>query len=190
MFKKLILCSLILMFPGLHAMQSIDDQLLNAVEGGDLDLVKDLISRNANVNVLSLNESGTPLSRAALVGDPKIVRYLLEHGAQVDLANKSDVTPLMNAAAAILPSKDTYVDVIEILLEYNANIHAKNKIGETPLITASRRGKAQIVKLLLDRGAQVNSYNNDGDTALIEASKRDEFEAADLLLKYNANTEI
>src|SRR6476660_4208151 len=45
-----------------------------------------------------LTTGATPLLRAAQTFDNDVVRALLKHGALVDLANASEVTPFMSAA--------------------------------------------------------------------------------------------
>ena len=54
----------------------------------DLNDIKELVERGANVNIRDDNDGDTPLIRAAYEGDTKIIRYLIEKGANVDDINK------------------------------------------------------------------------------------------------------
>lgn len=63
-------------------------------EKGDLPMVKFLVARGADVNACS--QHTTVLHMA--IGHPEIVRYLLRHGADVDLPLPGNWTPLIAAA--------------------------------------------------------------------------------------------
>ena len=81
-----------------------------------MDLIKALLARGANPNAranttpfrgffqVSANwanfDGQTPFLRAALSGDVTLMRLLLEHGADPNLATNDGATPLMAAAAS------------------------------------------------------------------------------------------
>ena len=114
----------------------------------DLPLVKFLVSRGADVN--ARDAYGTVLEGA--VEHPNVVRFLVKHGAKVDLAGKWDTTPLMLAA------RNGNLASVNILLQHGANVNYVSEYqGNTALKEAPEQGQMQVVKTLLRWGAEVNS---------------------------------
>jgi ankyrin repeat protein len=103
--------------------------LIDAAKEGDLDAVKDLLHRGAEVDASS-EKGKTALHYAAANGHVETVKFLLEHGAQVDARDKQWRTPLM--LAAIYGCNHT----IQALLSAGADTHARTLVGNTPLIYA------------------------------------------------------
>ncbi|OUM70304.1 hypothetical protein PIROE2DRAFT_37470, partial [Piromyces sp. E2] len=90
-----------------------------------------------------------------------IVKYLIEHGADVNIKNLgSDV--LRNACCK---ENET---IIEILIENGVDVNQSDhgRYCDTPLIIACRNGKENIVKYLVDHGADVNKKNEAGESPL------------------------
>ena len=57
-----------------------------------------LMARYISININKKDKSGrTPLFYACLNGNEAVVKYLVEHGADVNKINKWDITPLHNA---------------------------------------------------------------------------------------------
>lgn len=82
------------------------------------------------------------LIKAARNGDEKIVKTLLENGANVNHANQFGYTALMWAA------NNGHLEIVKTLLANGANIKAVNKYGETALTLAKSNGHLEIVKIL------------------------------------------
>ena len=59
--------------------------------------------------------SSTALHGAVVSGQPSIVQYLIDHGAQVDANNRLGWTPLMVAEAVFTNTKKTFEPAAEIL---------------------------------------------------------------------------
>jgi uncharacterized protein len=114
----------------------------------------------------------SPLMLAALAGDAKMCRMLIERDADV---NKTGWTPLHYAAT------NGHVDVINLLLEENAYIDAASPNGSTPLMMAARYGTPEAVKLLLDAGADASLVNAQGLSALDFAKLGERPDSAQLL---------
>ncbi|KAI9190800.1 Glycerophosphoryl diester phosphodiesterase family-domain-containing protein [Polychytrium aggregatum] len=100
----------------------------------------------------------TPLGLACTYGHAKVVKLLLDYGADVDAVNEDEETPLH------LSCRGGWVDCVRILIgdtsssdEFlGANIHATEKyFGWTALHIAAIQGFAECVELLLDAGANV-----------------------------------
>lgn len=100
-------------------------QLQRACKKGDLQEVKNLISRGASANESDFG-GFTCLHEAALAGHTKIVEYLIENGADVNKQafEAGDFeTPLMDAA------ENKHADTVKVLLINGADPHLCNNEG-------------------------------------------------------------
>jgi ankyrin repeat protein len=151
-----------------------------------LDIVKNLLQRGANPNATIAKrlwfrsfandetwfdvEGSTPFLRAALASDLAAMQLLVEHGADPNLATKSNDTPLMAAAgigwAAYWTSNapTARLDAVKYCLDHGANVNAKDVKGYTALHGAAFRGDNETVKYLISVGADVHATAKDGDT--------------------------
>ena len=136
-----------------------------------------------------------PLFVAALSNDYEAMQLLLAHGAEVDLENVLQMTPLMivsgmrgtgRAAAAPGPGdpQARMIKSIDLLLDAGADINARvtnsrthtakimayvqgrDQEGRTALFAAAEAGSDKVVKHLLDRGADPTLRDAAGKTAL------------------------
>jgi ankyrin repeat protein len=86
--------------------------------------------------------SKTPLLYAARAGDLASTKLLVEHGAQLELADGNGVTPLLEAilnGSAFRVKREGRTDhlpVANVLLDAGANVNAMDWYGETPLWAA------------------------------------------------------
>lgn len=114
----------------------------------------------------------------------KIVKMLLDHGANLSFSNEKGDTPLTIAA------KVGNQSIAKILLEHGANSNISIKTGDTPLIIATFKENESIVKMLLEHKANPNAQNNYGDTPLIVAAFKDNESIVKMLLDYKAEPNI
>lgn len=114
----------------------------------------------------------SPLMLAALAGDVRMCRMLIEQDADV---NKTGWTPLHYAAT------HGHLEVMNLLLEENAYIDAGSPNGSTPLMMAARYGTPDAVKLLLEAGADPALVNDLGLSALDFATQADRGDSAQLI---------
>lgn len=109
------------------------------------------------VDVNLLNEAGeSALMMAALKGETRWAKQLIDQGAQID---KTGWTPLHYAATGPEPA------VVQLLLERGAAIDALSPNGTTALMMAAQYGSEQSVHLLLTRGADPHLKNEKGLSA-------------------------
>ena len=115
-------------------------------------------------------ESATPFLRAAIAGDLAAMKLLVEHGANPNLATKSDDTPLMAAAgvgwAAYWTQNAPYsrLDAVKYCLEHGAPLDAHDAKGYAALDGAAFRGDNEMVSFLIAKGADVHAKTKTGDT--------------------------
>jgi hypothetical protein len=95
-----------------------------AVEKGRPEIVKILLRNGALVNLLD-NNGNTPVH---YVSDIPTLKVLIAHNARLDVVNKFELTPLMNAA------KEQRNSIYQYLRLYNI----KNKEKQTPVATVSK----------------------------------------------------
>jgi len=114
-----------------------------AAEAGDLELVKWLVARKADLKSLDVR-GWTPLTRAVEAGQVDVAKFLLSQGARADDGS------LFRAAAR------GHVTLVELLLERGADRDAVfDHRGYTALGYAATEGKIEVVKLLHGKGASV-----------------------------------
>lgn len=106
---------------------SLDEELIKAVEKGEIETVGTLLNSGANIEVAD-KIGFTPLSHASYKGNSEMTNLLLGHGSGVNNPNKLGIPPL---AYAICYGG---FDEAELLLEKGANINATcGQFGNTSL---------------------------------------------------------
>ncbi|TAM03642.1 MAG: ankyrin repeat domain-containing protein [Paraburkholderia sp.] len=121
-----------------------ENALMLAALNGDLDLVKLLITKGAQVN----KTGWAPLHYAAANGNDDIAKLLLGYSAQVDALSPNGTTPLMMAA------RGDHMSTVKLLLDSGANLNAKNQIGMNALDFAKQYKAPDAIKGLSARMAQ------------------------------------
>lgn len=127
----------------------ITQELSNAVIANDLDRVKFLVGKGADVNQAD-NQGWTPLLSAARQRHDDMIKLLIELGADVNLAKNDGTTPLIAAAYR------DHVPSIKVLLEHGADIEKPGPEGFRPLPLAIGEDKYEVAKALIEAGAKVN----------------------------------
>lgn len=118
-------------------------------------------------------------------GDPAMVRFLLERGADPDVRDNLRSTPLWWAAMM------GNAEVAGILLDHMPHACLSGGIGEVVLHLAAECGHAEVARTLLERGVDVNARRSLGEddltcTPLQRANQRGHAEVAALLRGYGA----
>src|SRR5271154_16362 len=118
---------------------------------GDLAQISELPDSQTDVYAQD-GHGKTPMSWAANNGHSKVVKLLLEKGAEVDAKDKEwGNTPISRAA------NNGHSKEVKLLLEKGAEVDAKdNEGGHTRISRAANNGHSKVVKLLLEKGAEVD----------------------------------
>ena len=142
----------------------ITQELSNALIANDLDRVKFLVGKGADVNQPD-NQGWTPLISAARQRHDDMIKLLIELGADVNLAKSDGTTPLIAAA-----SRD-HVPSIKVLLEHGADIEKPGPQGFRALPLAIADDNYEAAKALIEAGAKVNEPSGaEGLTPLMVAA--------------------
>lgn len=135
------------------------DPFRAAIFDGDFERVSALAKSNPSL-INQRFDAVNPLMMALMRKRRKITKFLIEQGADVNLTDEANQSPLDFACCF---SRDR--DMVELLLEHGARIEGNGK-GETPLHQATRSGELGLVEVLLQRGANPNSKDGFGLTPL------------------------
>eukprot|EP00899_Mesostigma_viride_P027381 jgi/Mesvir1/7828/Mv11769-RA.1 len=138
--------------PGLNGL------LMEAAQGGDLDAVKTLIKRGANVDAED-NNYETSLHAASREGHLDVVEHLVFSGAYIEAKDWSEWTPLHYASYA------GHLKVVKYLVSNGANMGAKSKTGKTALSLALEMDKADVSKYLRKARQQKKKVKQPAATA-------------------------
>ncbi len=165
-----------------------------------LDIIQMLLAHGANVNAqlkkqtpyrtkvdrgadTMLTTGTTPLLRAAKAGDAQVMQLLLAKGADVKLATRFGVTPVMAAAGLGAKEEDTTgrrkteaeaIASLKLCLDAGADVNAATttgrSAGQTALHGAAQKGWDQVVQFLADHGAKLDAMDKNGRTPLDAAN--------------------
>jgi uncharacterized protein len=153
-------------------------------------IIEALLARGADVNVRLTRDvpprggfefswatldGATPFIRAAKSSDLSVMKLLVQHGADPNIATVEKTTALMFAAGVSwedfqsLGTDPESIAVMKYCIEKGADVNAVNDRGQVALHGAAIRGSTAVIKYLADNGAKVNVKDKIGRTPLTYA---------------------
>jgi ankyrin repeat protein len=131
-----------------QALANAGNDFVQAVRERDGDKATQVLSSHTQGIVDAKDEQGnTGLIVAISRSDEDWTGFLLNKGADPNLAGKGGDTPLIAAARV------GFGQAVEWLIALGAKVDASNRMRETPLIIAVQQRNLPLAKLLLSRGA-------------------------------------
>jgi ankyrin repeat protein len=143
-------------------------------------LKRPIIGRHTrNTGDASLSQGTTALARAAKSGDAKLMKLLLDGGANPHLA-QADLTTVAiiaatgggqrvypgSASVSVPATEDDSLGALKLVAEAGVDLDAFNVNGDTAIHRAAARGADSIVAYLAERGARVDTKDRRGRTPL------------------------
>ena len=105
----------------------------------------------------------TPLHTAAIRGSSRLVKQLLQMGADPNAQDNAEWSPLHEAC------NRGNLGVVKVLLEFGADLNLKGFGKDSPLHDAARNGHIKVVKFLVKAGADLKAKNANNRTPREEA---------------------
>lgn len=148
---------------GEEQQQSLNAELKDAIQNGDLVRVKELVRLGAEIHVDLVG--GTALHYAAISGWQDIFTYLIESGANINVRVHYDIMSYLRHGEHLnrfgkFAQKEWFAE--DVLTErYEPSSYRENDtkqfIAETPILSIIRGGDEQFLSYALSRGAEVNA---------------------------------
>ena len=119
--------------------------LFQAVENGQLERVQFLVEKGADAN--TTNEDG----ERPVCSDFPIIRYLLEHGADINGLDR------MHNSFMCIAVEENDLEMAYYLVNHNIDVNQNCYFSEPPIINAVKEENLALVKFLAENGADVNA---------------------------------
>lgn len=138
-------------------------QLMDAALSDQADVVRRLLSNNADVNATDETLGQTALHFCAVGDSAGAAAALIEKGARVNATDRRGKTALHEAASSAA------VNVMKLLLANGASVNARDGAGKPPLHRAAQAAQPEAVALLLEAGAERAARDNRAHSPLDDA---------------------
>ncbi|KAK6495308.1 hypothetical protein TWF481_003333 [Arthrobotrys musiformis] len=121
----------------------------------NLEITKLLVSKSADINVLTGDSGKTPTSLAAGWGKDDVVKFLLDEGADINLLDENKQTALHYGGRL---ERET----LERLVDGTSDLERVSKDGMTYMHRAIEADNEHMVEILCTRGMNVQSLDTGG----------------------------
>ena len=121
-----------------------------AAQVGTASCMELLLESRSDLEIRATEDGSTALHCAVFNGNPKVVKVLLDAGADRNSALQGGKTALH------LATQGGHLEIAQLLLDAGAEKNSATD-GFSPLILAAEDGNLEMVQLLLDAGADKNS---------------------------------
>jgi ankyrin repeat protein len=134
------------------------DDFFDAIYNDDVAKVRKMLPEIVeNEQINTARKGTTPLHLSVLRSNKKIVRLLLDNGADPNVTINAGLTPLFSCGNSKIATQ---------LLSAGANPNYGDLFDNTPLHYIIQLGDVKLIKILIDNRADVNARNLNGDTPL------------------------
>ncbi|XP_074657452.1 uncharacterized protein LOC141910635 isoform X2 [Tubulanus polymorphus] len=145
------------------------------------DVIVALVNGGAHLDFRT-KEGMTAMHKAAIRGNLKALKALLELGSSPNYKDKRNLTPTYYAV-----NNDTPALALELLLHDHGTVDSQDEQGWSEVHQACRFGRVQHLELLLFYGANMNMHNASGNTPLHVCAAHNQESCARVLLFRGAN---
>jgi ankyrin repeat protein len=183
--------------------------LFDAIEGGNLEIIKEVIHEFDEEELNSVDIYGrSALFYAVLKEDDTIAKWLISYGADINILDLHEQNVLFNAV--ILGAQN--IQVIELLLKKGINLEQEDKAGFTILdeilklleickhpiddVTSKyrmvnfERNYLKLTSVLIEHDLRINRPNKEGKTVLYKEVLKKDYEAIEFLIQAGANVDV
>jgi ankyrin repeat protein len=155
--------------------------LVQAVIKEKLPIATALLDAKAHVNGREGTIGSTALMLAAASDLLEFAKLLVSRGADVNLANIRDMTPIAYATERASP------EMVAFLVDKGAALNVRGARKRPLIVSAALNPNLAVLRYLLDRGVSVADADGTGYTALMAAAGTNRPEAVRLLLAHGAD---
>ena len=136
-------------------------KFIKAVRDRDGTVATQMLDEPGNtiVNAREIGTGETALHAVVQRRDLTWVKFLLQRGANPNIADKNGVYPIQIAAQL------GFIEGVERLIKGGANVDVSDATGETPLISAVHRRDLKMIEMLVEQGASPDRADNSGRSA-------------------------
>lgn len=154
---------------------------LEAVKNRDGTKAQEAMGDNPSPAIINARDgdNNTALIISVARRDPEWTGFLLNKGADPNLAGKGGDTPL------IIASRLGFDEAVGWLLDMGAKVDTTNRMGETALIAAVQQRQTTVVRQLLARGADPDKTDTAAGYSARDYAQRDT-RSRDILQLINA----
>ncbi len=165
---------------------ALNEQLIEAVKEKDFRTVGKLIKKGADPNGAGAGGKNSGFHIALYVNDTKIIRYLLDSGADIAKPDQNNYAPLSLAARA------NNVEILNVLIEKGADVNHvnNNSIRSTAIMDAAEANAVDAMKALMAKGADIDVLDKWNAPALTIAADKNNYEAVELLVEAGAELNV
>jgi ankyrin repeat protein/L-ascorbate metabolism protein UlaG (beta-lactamase superfamily) len=167
------------------ALPVVAGEIHQAVEAGDITLVKQVLKKNPKAIFERADNQfkELPIHFAATTGNVEIARLLLDAGADIDAGDCDNSTALGIAAMR------KHGEMVAFLIEQGADVNKRDRKADCPLSFAVYGRDEAIIRQLVDAGADLYFRTPNGETLLHISCARGVGEFVAYLLEHGTDIE-
>ena len=135
-----------------------NDRIFDAIRINDINLIRTMILRGVNLDIVDKNNRSTLLA-ALHAGHQEMSLAMLQVSTKINLADNNGDLPIHIA------TRNSFENIVSELIENNVDINARDPLGNTALMIATRRDDRRMMELLLDNNANYHVKNRKSQTA-------------------------